>query len=97
VASSGPRCAEHAAEAERSRGTTTQRGYGAEHAKTRAALLSRQRALWKSGRYENCWRCGLPLLPGQDMAADHSTVKASSGGRADVLTHAACNSGKRGE
>ena len=35
------------------------------------------------------------MLPGQALAADHSTREARDGGTADRLTHASCNSGHR--
>ena len=82
VISRGPRCPAH------QRGTTTQRGYGTQHQKARAtALAARQPG-------DTCWRCGEPL--GADdtaLALDHNdNNRALYNG----LTHAQCNSGRKG-
>ena len=83
------RCARHRAAVEARRGSRTARGYGAAHDAVRRRLL----AAFVPGT--PCWRCGRPMLAGQALAADHSTVPASAGGVADVLAHEWCNSGKR--
>lgn len=89
------RCDQHAAEKEAERGTPTERGYGPDHAKVRAVLLRKLKADDNAGIVSLCWRCLLPMYPTQELDADHSRVKASEGGRADCLTHARCNRGKR--
>ena len=59
-------CAEHAAEAERARGSSTARGYGADHQRRRAAMIPH--ALGTA-----CPVCHLLLLPGQPLALAHTT------------------------
>ena len=51
------RCPNCARLADRARGTTTQRGYGAEHQRRRAAI---QRRI-DTGETVTCWRCGAQI------------------------------------
>lgn len=48
----------------RRRANTTQRGYGSQHQALRRALLPRAYGT-------PCSRCGLPMLPGQELDLDH--------------------------
>lgn len=75
--------------------STTARGYGFSHQKTRRRLIA------KHVDGSPCWWCGLPLYgdrkksmnwDGRALAADHSGESASSGGVADQLLHFNCNS-----
>lgn len=91
----GRRCEKHAAELERERGSRHQRGYGSAHDAVRARLLREWSAALRRGAVVACWRCLEPMLPGQELAADHSGLGAAEGGVADRLAHASCNSGKR--
>lgn len=89
------RCAGCAEEYEAARGTRHERGYGTAHEKNRRRLLSELKMAEARGIVLLCWRCEEPMHSWQKLHADHSTVLASEGGRADVLAHAACNTGKR--
>lgn len=64
------------------RGTTTQRGYGHGHRKTRAAL----EAAVASGN-TRCARCGRPIKPGQPWDLDHTPDRTGYLG----ASHAHCN------
>lgn len=72
------------------RGTTTQRGYGSEHAKRRAALIAR----WRPG--DPCARCGQPMWHlqrwshGRLIAAIHLGHTADRSGYTG-LEHDTCN------
>jgi hypothetical protein len=52
------RCPEHTRQLDRARGTTAERGYGAEHVKTRAQWAP----LVATGNVK-CWRCGQYIAP----------------------------------
>lgn len=89
-------CADDARIADAARGSRHERGYGSTHDADRARLLAEYDAAVRRGVSPRCWRCGELMLPGQPLAADHSTIAAAAGGRADVLVHLdPCNSGKR--
>lgn len=53
------RCAEHRRAKDRARGSSTQRGYGAEHQALRRGY---QRNMDRGQTYQ-CWRCGDPIDP----------------------------------
>ena len=65
--------------------TTTQRGYGYQHRKLRAALLS-------NAYFTPCPICRRPMLPGQALDLDHATpLVINPTSRGDRITHAHCN------
>jgi hypothetical protein len=70
----------------RYRGTSTQRGLGADHQADKKRLL----ALHRDG--DPCWRCGQPTYKWQELDRDHVVDRALGGtdGPA-VLAHAGCN------
>ena len=59
-------CDDHAAQHERRRGTRHERGYGSDHDAVRAKM----RPIVESGT-ALCVRCGLPIAPDAEWAADH--------------------------
>lgn len=68
--------------------TTTQRGYGWEHQKARAAALQ---ALAQTGTAP-CPYCQQPMTPGMTLDYDHYPPLAlGAGPRIRRLTHASCN------
>ena len=66
------RCPEHTRERDRTRGTSTARGYGKTHRDTRTALAP----LVATGR-ATCWRCGLPIAPGDPWDLGHHDTDRS--------------------
>jgi hypothetical protein len=88
-------CDDHAAEADKARGTRHERGYDLEHERVRQRLILDLKANEKVGIRTQCWRCLCLMLSTQQLHADHSGTSAASGGSADVLTHARCNVAKR--
>lgn len=78
-----PRCQEHRQAAERARGTTAQRGYGAAHQRAREG--------WKpavQAGQVRCARCGRPIRPGQPWDLGHDDRDRS---RYAGPEHVACN------
>jgi hypothetical protein len=68
------------------RGTTTQRGYGAEHQRLRAQLI----AVYQPT--DLCWRCNRPLGPNPDLLdLGHTDDRRRYSG----LEHADCNRARR--
>lgn len=61
------RCADCKRSMDRSRGTSSDRGYGAEHRAQRA--IHQQRI--DSGQLVLCWRCGSPIRPGDPWHLGH--------------------------
>ena len=61
------RCPDCARQADRARGTREQRGYGAEHQRTRADWQRRIDA----GEHVTCWRCGAPIT-GREWHLGHA-------------------------
>ena len=81
----GSYCAEHERDRDQARGTTTQRGYGTQHQRTRAALLP-------AAIGTPCPRCGQPMLSHQALDLGHSTPLAQDpSSRGDRIEHAGCN------
>lgn len=85
----GGRCDEHRRlhEATRRahRPTARQRGYDAAHERLRAQLLPLAYGTL-------CPRCGLPMLPGQDLDLGHTVARSvDPTSRADRIEHAHCN------
>lgn len=76
-------CAEHAAQHERRRGTRSARGYGPKH----DAVRERMRPVVESGT-ALCVRCGRPIAPDAEWAADHDDVDRS---RYRGPAHKRCN------
>jgi len=75
----GSRCVAHGG------GTTTQRGYGHEHQRTRSLLLP-----FAIG--QPCPRCGETMLEHEPLDLDHSTPLAEDRGSVgDRIVHASCN------
>lgn len=60
------RCPAHARARDRARGTRQARGYGRDHDRLRRALAP----LVDTGR-ATCWRCGLPIAPGEPWDLGH--------------------------
>ncbi|WP_395705136.1 hypothetical protein [Rhodococcus ruber] len=60
------RCPQHRRDAERRRGTSTQRGYGRDHRNMREAW----RPMVEAGTVR-CARCGRPIRPGQPWDLGH--------------------------
>lgn len=84
------RCADHARERERQRGSAAQRGYDARHKRIRARLL---RDLIPGAP---CPRCNQPMWHDQPLDAGHSVdLRDDPTARADRLEHASCNRGWR--
>lgn len=77
------RCPQHRRDAEQRRGTSTQRGYGTEHRNLRETL----RPQVEAGTVR-CWRCGLPISPGQRWDLGHDDIDRS---RYRGPEHTACN------
>lgn len=70
----------------RYRGTTAQRGLGADHQADKKRLLARHR----DG--DPCWRCGGPMYKWQALDRDHVVDRALGGATGPaVLAHASCN------
>jgi hypothetical protein len=68
------------------RGTTAQRGYGAEHDRIRAEAVATYQPS------DPCWRCGLPLGPDPSLLdLGHTDDRQGWMG----LEHQACSRGKR--
>ena len=71
------RCPNCARLADRARGTTTQRGYGAQHQRRRATI----QAAIDAGTPIHCWRCG-KRITGRRWALDHAEDRATYRGPA---------------
>jgi hypothetical protein len=59
---------------------TTAAGYGTSHQELRKALLPQAYG-------KPCYRCGKPMLPGQELHLDHTDDRTGYGG----FSHRACN------
>lgn len=79
------RCPEHARAKDRARGTSTDRGYGAEHRKLRAALAP-------AAVGTVCHFCGQPIEAGQKVALDHTEDRTGYRG----IVHLVCNAADGG-
>ena len=66
------RCPEHTRAHDRARGTKAQRGYGRDHDRLRRALAP----IVEAGR-ATCWRCGLPIQPGDPWDLGHDDYNRS--------------------
>lgn len=88
-AADGRYCTKHNAEYEAERGTSTARGYGSAHQRTRARLnLEVQRGL------TNCARCGEPIQPNTAWALDHDDLDR---GKYLGPSHVFCNNSAGGK
>jgi 5-methylcytosine-specific restriction endonuclease McrA len=79
-------CATCRRERERARGTSTQRGLGADHRRVREQVLAEE---------TTCWLCGRPGTADDPLVADHVLARADGGRneRANYrAAHASCNS-----
>lgn len=76
-------CDQHRRELNRARGTSTERGYGADH----QAEKRRGEALIEAGALVLCCRCPEPILPGQRFSPDHTDDRAGYRG----FSHEQCN------
>ena len=74
------RCPDCARQADRRRGTRTERGYGAEHQRTRTDWQRRIDA----GEAVYCWRCGAPIT-GREWHLDHTSERDGYRGPACVV------------
>ena len=83
------RCPPHQAAADKRlqqrRGTTAQRGYGGEHQRIKAEMISR----WNPG--DPCAHCGQPTLDKTRLDLAHTADRAGYRG----LAHDVCNRGNR--
>ena len=77
------RCLHHRRDAERRRGTSTQRGYGTEHRN----LRNQWRPQVEAGTV-HCARCGRPIQPGQPWDLGHDDHDRT---RYRGPEHARCN------
>lgn len=59
----GGHCPQHARNRERTRGTTTQRGYGWDYQQARAKALDGA---------THCWKCGQPFTPTNPATGGHA-------------------------
>ncbi len=96
------RCAVHAEEHERQRGTAAQRGYDARHQRARVRMLRQRTAAWRAGAASPllvCPRCERPIPPpesGSPLAVADDALHADHFGtrppaEPDRLAHADCN------
>jgi 5-methylcytosine-specific restriction endonuclease McrA len=77
-------------EKRRRRGSTTQRGLGAEHQRLAKQVLSEEKA---------CWLCGEPAHPDDRLEVDHVVPRTKGGAtvRSNLrAAHASCNRGRGG-
>lgn len=82
----GGRCAEHARAHDKARGTRQQRGYGAEHQRTRAELLPQAYG-------QPCPHCGERMWPDQALHLDHTDDRSGYIG----MCHSTCNLSRAGK
>lgn len=83
------KCPDCRSEAEKQRGTASQRGYGVAHKKTRRQLLPK--AIGTA-----CPLCGQPMLAGQPLDLDHTVPLAiDATAKGDRIVHATCNRARR--
>lgn len=87
--SDGRYCTKHNAEYEAERGTSTARGYGSKHQKTRARLN-----LEVQTGSVNCCRCGLPIAPNTPWHLDHDDEDR---GTYKGAAHGFCNTSAGGQ
>jgi DNA-directed RNA polymerase subunit RPC12/RpoP len=80
-----PDCQAKATAKRNARPSTTRRGYGSHHRRTREQLL----AQWKPG--DPCARCGKPMWNRDDIDLGHTDDRTGYRG----LEHSACNRGNR--
>ena len=66
------RCPTHARARDKARGTTRERGYGADHQRLRRALVP----IHQAGRLA-CWRCGLPIAATEPFDLGHHDTDRS--------------------
>ncbi len=74
------RCDVHRRAKDKARGTTTQRGYGAEYRRTRQALLP-------DAYGTPCLHCDQRMWPHEQLALDHTEDRTAYRG----IVHASCN------
>ena len=67
------RCPDCARAHDKARGTRQQRGYGADHDRTRRVLVTRLR----NGDTLTCWRCGAPITDEHAMHVGHDDADRS--------------------
>jgi len=82
-------CPDHAREYEARRGSSTARGYDAQHRRLRAAWQGRM----DRGEVVRCARCGHAIPPSSDWALDHSDDRATYLGP----SHTVCNNAAGGQ
>lgn len=81
----GGRCTECRRTADRERGSRQERGYDAEHERTKTRLLPA--AIGKP-----CPRCGNPMLSTDDLELGHTIDRAlDPSARGDRIEHSSCN------
>lgn len=83
-------CDEHRVERERRRGSSTARGYDAEHFRTRARLI---RELFRLPPQERiCDLCGEEMLRSDRLHLDHTIrLVEDRSARGDRIVHGTCN------
>lgn len=74
------KCQAHRREYDKRRGTREERGYGAQHKATRAALLPEAYG-------QPCIHCGERMWPHEDLHLDHTEDRTGYRG----IVHARCN------
>jgi hypothetical protein len=90
VAHSRGRCAEHEAAREQQRGTRQQRGYDAQHERTRRRLMA-------TAVGTACPLCGEMMTEHDRLELDHTTpLKHDRRSRGDRIVHGTCNAREGG-
>lgn len=80
------KCPEHKRQADKARGSSTQRGYGGSHQRRRAAAIANAKPT------DPCTRCGQPIgCDPTTLDLDHTDDRTDYRG----LAHATCNRGAR--
>lgn len=87
-------CDEHYREREQRRGSSTQRGYDAEHQRIRKRLIAE--LFRKPPQYRICPLCGEMMLRGDRLSLDHTVrLVDDPTSRGDRIVHEKCNYERR--
>jgi HNH endonuclease len=82
----GNRCPTDRTRHERARGTTTQRGLGADHRRQRTQAINR------AGNPTHCPRCDKPITATNPITGEHGTPRAHGGTQITEVICLSCNS-----